>query len=63
MIKTQISGRMVSGGISDIAITSVHRENPSEEVDYDNYYYCSKLNKEMYVWMTKCFSKKYGNKG
>ena len=26
MIKTQISGRMVSSGISDVAITSVHSE-------------------------------------
>ena len=26
MIKTQISGRMVSSGINDVAITSVHSE-------------------------------------
>ena len=34
MIKAQISGRMVSSGITDVAFASV-----SEEVDYDNYYY------------------------
>ena len=34
MIKAQISGRMVSSGITDVAIASVHSEkNPSEEVD------------------------------
>ena len=34
MIKVQISGRMVSSGITDVAIASVHSEkNPSEEVD------------------------------
>ena len=39
MIKAQISGRMISSGISDVAIASVYfKENPSEEVDYDNYY-------------------------
>ena len=40
MIKAQISGRIVSSGISDVAITFALWENPSEEVydDYDNYY-------------------------
>ena len=38
MIKAQISGRMVSSGISDASVYS--EKNPSEEVDvYDNYYY------------------------
>ena len=40
MIKAQISGRMVSSGISDVAFASVHSEKPSEEVDEnDDYYY------------------------
>ena len=34
MIKVHTSGIMVSSGISDV----LFRENPSEEVDYDNYY-------------------------
>ena len=39
MIKAQISGKLVSNGISDVAIASVHSEkNPSEKDDYDNYY-------------------------
>ena len=39
MIKAQISGRIISSGISDVAIASVYSDkNPSEEVDYDNYY-------------------------
>ena len=37
MIKAQISGRMISSGCSDRF--SILRENPSEKVDYDNYYY------------------------
>ena len=41
MIKGQISGKLVSSGISHVEFASVLlRENPSEEVDdYDNYYY------------------------
>ena len=41
IIKAQISGKLVSSGICDVAIASVHSEkNPSEEVDdYDNHYY------------------------
>ena len=42
MIKAQISGRMVSSGISDVAFASEHSEKPSEEDDEngdDNYYY------------------------
>ena len=41
MIKGQISGKLVSSGISHVAFASVLLgENPSEEVDdYDNYYY------------------------
>ena len=41
MIKGQISGILVSSGISHVAFASVLLgENPSEEVDdYDNYYY------------------------
>ena len=41
MIKAQISVRMESSGISDVAFASVLRENPSEEVDDDEneYYY------------------------
>ena len=36
MIKAQISGKMVSSGISDVAFASVYSDNPSEEVDdYD----------------------------
>ena len=38
MITAHSSGKMVSSGISDIVIASVHSENPSEEVD-DYYYY------------------------
>ena len=40
MIKGQISGKLVSSGISHVAFASVLLgENPSEEVDdYDNYY-------------------------
>ena len=39
-IKTQISGKLVSSGISFVAIASVYSEKAhSEEVDYDNYYY------------------------
>ena len=39
MIKAQISGKLVSNGISDVAIASVHSEkNPSGKDDYDNYY-------------------------
>ena len=41
IIKAQIPGRMVSSGVSDVAISSVHsQKNPSEEVydDHDNYY-------------------------
>ena len=38
MIKAQISGRIVSSGISDVAFASVY--NLSKEVDdYDNYFY------------------------
>ena len=38
--KAQISGKLVTSGISDVAIISVHSEkNPSEEDDYDDYYY------------------------
>ena len=40
IIKAQISGRMVSNGISDVVRFSTLRENPSEEDDYDYYYYC-----------------------
>ena len=41
MIKGQISGKLVSSGISHVAFASVLLgENPSEEVyDYDKYYY------------------------
>ena len=41
MIKGQISGKLVSSGISNVEFASVLLgENPSEEVDdYDNYYY------------------------
>ena len=40
-IKGQISGKLISSGISHVAFASVYSgENPSEEVDdYDNYYY------------------------
>ena len=32
--------KLVASGISDVAIASVHsKKNPSEEDDYDNYYY------------------------
>ena len=34
IIKAQISGRMISSGISDSDRFSILRENPSEEVDY-----------------------------
>ena len=34
-IKVQISGRMISSGISDVAFASLYSEKtPSEEVDY-----------------------------
>ena len=37
-IKAQISGKLVTSGISDAAFVSVYSEKtPSEEVDYDNY--------------------------
>ena len=40
MIKAQISGRMVSSGISNVVRFSILGENPSEKVlDYDNYDY------------------------
>ena len=35
IIKAQISGRMISSGISDSNRFSILRENPSEEVDYE----------------------------
>ena len=38
--KTKISGKLLTSGISDVAIASVYLEKtPSEEDDYDNYYY------------------------
>ena len=41
MIKAQISGGMISSDISTGRSDrfSILQENPSEEVDYDNYYY------------------------
>ena len=40
MITGPISGKFISSGISHVAFASVLLgENPSEEVDYDNYYY------------------------
>ena len=61
IIKAQISGRMVSGGISDVMIASVHSKK-------------TRLKKCMMiiiviiikkgdVGMVKHFSKEYGNKG
>ena len=39
IIKPQISGKLVTSGISDVVMTfSTLQENPSEEDDYDNYY-------------------------
>ena len=41
IIEAQISGKLVSSGISDVSVHfSILGQNPSEEVDdYDNYYY------------------------
>ena len=41
IIKAQISGKLVSSGISDVAITSVYFEKPrmKKMISYDNYYY------------------------
>ena len=53
MIKAQISGRMVSSGISDVA--SAHGENPSEEVDDDdeNDYYESISRNDVFLLAPK----------
>ena len=41
IIKAQISGKFVSSGISEVAITSVYFEKPrmKKMISYDNYYY------------------------
>ena len=41
MMKAQISGRMVSSSISDVAFALVHSEKTCLKkcFDYDNYYY------------------------
>ena len=59
---------MVPSGLSHVAFASVILgENPSEEDDYDNYYYEQVTEKPFTskwdVGMAKHFSKKYGNKG
>ena len=68
MIKAQISGKMISSDISDVAITSVHSKQTHLKT-------CMIImiviiitekhllvNEKGNVGMAKCFSKKYGNK-
>ena len=38
-IKAQISGKLLTNGISDVAIASVYFEKTRLKNDFDNYYY------------------------
>ena len=66
IIKAHFSGRMVSSGISDVEITSVHSEKTRLKKLMKMMMMISiiiKVNEKGYVGMVKGFSKKYGNKG
>ena len=71
MIKAQISGRMVSSGISDVVIASVHSEKTRLKklimiiiiITSNRKNHLQVNEKRRCVGMAKHFSKKYGNKG
>ena len=62
IIKAQISGKLVTSGISYVAIASVHSEKTRKGDDNDSKKHLLVMKKGD-EGMAKRFSKKYGSKG